>query len=205
MLHDKNLCEKCKFSTTCEKDMQKIFAPIVNKKRRGASMLSLLVFFFAAAMITAQVFFFSNITAEAVKDDREILGVRLQLAKLVEYGKTHLNLCGTNEADYYEFSTKRKSFEQSYNNDTEHLKIYDLSYKYKTRLIKKAGFRDSDFDDGEWKNIAIPDRVFPPIPGHFLIRAYTEVSDKRYLMFQVLVDSDGKIKTYEEIWYNTEK
>ncbi|MBQ7559414.1 MAG: PD-(D/E)XK nuclease family protein [Synergistaceae bacterium] len=208
MLHDKNLCEKCKFSTTCEKDMQKIFAPIVNKKRRGASMLSLLVFFFAAAMVTAQVFFFSNITAGSVKDDREILGIRMELANLVEIArntivnkKSEVEVIGTLSADYEKFfDTTRKDREKYEKNfyktadDKTCVNVHDLNYKFVN------GFDDKKFSEQEPYK-----KIFPPIPDHFLIRAYTEVSDKRYLMFQVLVDSTGEIKTYEEIWYNTEK
>ena len=86
MLHDKNLCEVCKFQNTCRNDMNKIFKL---KKHRGASMLSLLIFLFASVVITAQVFFFSNISASAVKEDRQILGIRLQLAKISEEVKNN--------------------------------------------------------------------------------------------------------------------
>ena len=192
MFQDKKLCEGCKFKTNCKKDMEKIFSP-VHKKRRGASLLTLLVFFFAAVMVTSQVFFFSNITAEAVKDDREVLGVRLQLASLVEEArKSHLTHKDEGkEATWKTF--KNRSKEYKYNNNTLYLTVYDLDYIY----VKE------NFDDDDWLAIAVPERIFPPIPDHYLIRAYKEYSDsnKKNLMLQVLVDSDGKIKTYEEIWY----
>ncbi len=176
-------------------------------------MLSLLVFFFAAAMVTAQVFFFSNITAGSVREDREILGIKMELANLVEIArntivkevkdKSKVEVIGTTSADYTEdgFFKKtrqdKKNFYETADKKTC-VNVHDLNYKFEN----KDRFDDSAF----LKTVKEPyEKIFPPIPGHFLIRAYTEVSDKRYLMFQVLVDSDGKIKTYEEIWYETEK
>lgn len=224
MFQDKKLCEGCKFKTNCKKDMEKIFSP-VHKKRRGASLLTLLVFFFAAVMVTSQVFFFSNITAEAVKDDREVLGVRLQLASLVESARKAIN---TNAAQFnvdysnVKYQEKGTNFETFWNdtrkdiNDSSkgyfytenffyknegteiYASVHDLNYKYDPSIV--YGKFDDKFIETT-KNAYR--KIFPPIPGHYLIRAYTKYSDsnKKNLMLQVLVDSDGKIKTYEEIWY----
>ena len=193
MFQDKNLCGVCHFSGTCKNDMKKIFTPAF-KKRRGASMLTLLVFFFAATMITAQVFFFSNITAEAVKDDREILGVRLQLANLVEVARKNYLTSKGGEANWKTF----KNLAQSYSKDNMYLYVYDLNYSFK----ETEGL---GFDDDTWIKQKMYEKIFPPIPDHYLIRAYTEILNGKNLMLQVLlqvlVDSDGKIKTYEEIWY----
>ncbi|MBR1486614.1 MAG: PD-(D/E)XK nuclease family protein [Synergistaceae bacterium] len=86
IMQDKNLCDSCKFKNTCKDDMKKIFAQKFSfkTKRRGASLLSLMVFFMAAIVITAQVFFFSNISSKAVKEDRDVQSARIQLQALTD-------------------------------------------------------------------------------------------------------------------------
>ena len=85
-MQDKNLCGCCKFKDTCEDDMKKIFSRKFNfkTKHRGASLLSLMIFFMAAIIITAQVFFFSDISAKSVREDRDIQSVRMQLYALTD-------------------------------------------------------------------------------------------------------------------------
>ena len=85
-MQDKNLCGCCKFKDTCEDDMKKIFSRKFNfrSRRRGASLLSLMIFFMAAIIITAQVFFFSDISAKSVREDRDLQSVRMQLYALTD-------------------------------------------------------------------------------------------------------------------------
>ncbi|MBQ7594297.1 MAG: PD-(D/E)XK nuclease family protein [Synergistaceae bacterium] len=54
ILHDKKLCEICKYNQRCKFEIDKIF---MRKKRLGASLISVLAFMFAAVLTISQVFF----------------------------------------------------------------------------------------------------------------------------------------------------
>ena len=197
MLHDENLCSQCKFTAKCKGDMKKIFS----LRRRGVSLLSVAVFLFAATMITAQVFFFTTMSAETASDERDILRARLQLANIVETARNnYLTPKNTESRDITWkksstkgesiFSMKRFCESKDYDGST-HLRVYDLNYIYK----------DEDLEYDEWNDIDAPAKLFPPMEDHYLIRAYKTRTNGKNLMLQVLVTSDGKIKSYEEIWY----
>ena len=189
---------------------------IMNNKRSGASLINVLIFMFAAMMITAQVFFFFENESISLKEDREILQVRMRLENLVETAKSYLETNNTSalvsniSADYMTFKdnisttsggTKVPSslFKQDYWDNQYHVKIHTLNYPLKAR----------DFDASDWENIEAHERIFSPMgPGYYLIRAYTALSSGSSLMHQVLVYKDSstspaKIRTrsYEEIWY----
>lgn len=59
VMRNKDCCNKCRFRNDCEEDWASGF-----RKRVGASMVNVLVFLVASLMITAQVFFFSTMSAE---------------------------------------------------------------------------------------------------------------------------------------------
>ena len=185
MLHDENLCSQCKFTAKCKGDMKKIFS----LRRRGVSLLSVAVFLFAATMITAQVFFFTTMSAETASDERDILRARLQLANIVEEVKGTLASHSGGSASWEDFDDLAQD-ERTYGSDT-YSKYYDLDYTYVSK----------DLEYNEWSKIDAPAKLFPPMEDHYLIRAYKERTNGKNLMLQVLVTSDGKIKSYEEIWY----
>ena len=203
-MRDKNLCASCKFSATCKEDMKKIFASRFNfkTKHRGASLLSLMVFFFAALVITAQVFFFSNNSAESVREDRDIQSVRMQLASVVEQARTAVKA----NPSSYKMGTPPDISWKTFFDDTRkngyflqnsaikmYVNIHDLSYKYK----------DETFDEANEHWTKLNERIFPAIKDEdcFLIRAYREMPAGNNFMIQALIDKDGSVKTYEEIWY----
>ena len=182
-------------------------------------MMSLLVFFFAAMVITAQVFFFSNVSSESVKEDRDIQSVRMQLEGLVNYAE---NLIAQNKIDvgnkqdkhkiifsedikanyknFYEntIGTMPKDFtDQNYNysagRDNFTLNVHKLDYEY----------QDKTFNDSDWP-VSMDYRIFPPMKDHFLIRVGKRMPAENHFMIQVLVQSTDITfitKTHEEIWY----
>ena len=227
-MQDKKLC------AMSSDDMEKIFASRLKTKRRGASLLSLMVFFFAALVITAQVFFFSKNSAESVREDRDIQSVRMQLASVVEdikilmqkgqkftdayvaggaptrrdYGLSFFNLSNLsgvsiNCDNFYEVTRAafpdrtaiadiNPSIYFSGIHDTTSIDIHDLNYKYNATT---------------WVDKPVNERIFPPMPNHYLIRVHRAMPAGNRFMLQVLVESEDKAngvfktKTYEEIWY----
>ena len=175
----------------------------------------------AAMMITAQVFFFFENESISLKEDREILQVRMKLENLVQTAKSYLetntlDLVSNISADYKTFANDISTtsggtkvpnslFKQDYWRSQYHVRIYTLNYPLKARALSGG----KDFNDYEWQNIPAYERFFSPMgPGYYLIRAYTTLSAGNSLMHQVLVYKDSstspaKIRTrsYEEIWY----
>lgn len=201
ILRDENLCSVCTFNKSCKSDIDKIFA----KKRPGASLVNVLVFFLAAVMITAQVFFFFQNESDSIKGEREILQVRMRLESLVQEGKKYT--IGRNDTvltsqDYSTFFNATKiAGTGEYWGKKYFMTINTLNYPFKTRLIHKEGYRDKEFDEAEWNNIPVPQRIFSPMgAGYYLIRAYTTLQSGTSLMHQVLI-RNGTILSYEEIWY----
>ena len=224
IMHDKNLCASCKFQNTCRNDMKKIF----DSKRRGASMISLMIFFLAAIVITAQVFFFSNISAESVKEDRDIQSSRMQLASVVEDVKDLFKNDNVSRRNNYDPSSKKIVF-YSGEITADYLNFYD---EYKagdfqkphgsmptgfTKVLSvdvfildytyKAPDDDLDYHDFalNWGKISTDKRIFPPMgENHYLIRVSKQMPAGNRLMIQALIESDDDKfiqKTYEEIWY----
>ncbi|MBQ9904613.1 MAG: hypothetical protein IJM47_07495 [Synergistaceae bacterium] len=66
-------------------------------KRRGASLLSVMVFLLFAVMITAQVFFFAKSSVDSVAEQREIMMYRMNLDSLVEEAKEALKIKGDDD------------------------------------------------------------------------------------------------------------
>ena len=229
-MRDKNLCASCKFSATCKEDMKKIFASRFNfkTKHRGASLLSLMVFFFAALVITTQVFFFSKNSAESVREDRDIQSVRMHLAaevnELIEnyikpdrikpdnirqkaYGDNekapitfNKNIIANYDTFYDDMHGTKGAIgrlpdrlDRKYKN-TMSIDIFTLDYTYDDSL---------PFDENKWPK-QMNERIFPPMPNHYLIRVHRLMPAGNRFMIQALVESSDTVfqtKTYEEIWY----
>lgn len=200
IMRDKRLCDRCKFKYTCEEDMKKIFESKskarLGVKRRGASLLSLMIFFMAAILITTQIFFFSNISSESVKDDRDIQSVRIQLMSLVEDARKKIKdnpsnyETGGTTMDWENFSESGKSI---LGNDS--VKVYGLDYNYEDKTLN-----DSDI---HW--IDLSKRIFPAIEKHFLVRAHRQMPMGNNFMIQALINESGDVKTYEEIWWDNKE
>ena len=87
ILRDKSLCSVCRFSTTCRRDYDNAF---MRKKRRGSSLVSVLVFLMMAVVITAQVYFFTTLSLEDGIEEREITALRIRLDRLIEDAGTEI-------------------------------------------------------------------------------------------------------------------
>lgn len=61
-------------------------------KRRGASLINVMVFMMFAVMVTAQVFFFTKSSSDSLAEGREIMLYRLHLQSLVEEAKDRLKI-----------------------------------------------------------------------------------------------------------------
>ena len=215
ILKNKNLCTQCKFRFNCENDIKKMFGIY---KRRGSSLVSVLVFFLAAILITAQAFFFSTNSNYSLAEDRKLMEIKLQLAQCIENIKEDIR---TNESafnitakpvvntcdDFYKNTRKIKSNGGHYiSNDIFVADVYDLDYDFQI-----SSYSDTDTDK----------KIFPAMgEDYYLIRAFTKINIPVYLddnvkkvtsveqtlMYQVLVQrinsSDiPKTISYEEIWF----
>ena len=114
------------------------------RKRRGASLLNVMVFLMFAVMVTAQVFFFSKSSSDSLAEEREIMVYRLNLNSLVEEAKgrlgeantiVHKTDLDTEQLTYASFSNDAKIFDDSnvdvkWKNSGYHVRIYDLDYVF---------------------------------------------------------------------------
>lgn len=199
---DKKLCAKCKYKYSCERDRAINF-----RSRRGASLVSLLVFFLTAALIMTQVFFFSVQSFESLTEDREIMGVRLGLENLITQAKEyikHNNPSKSNpEVYFYEISGTKSFYEGTRITETGvpsksgnmTVNIHDLNY----HLLESYTYIANE---GKY-NLPEYERLFPAMPGKFLIRAYAPVDDNNNLMIQEVVSNDVNATTifHQEVWY----
>ena len=156
IVRDKNLCVQCPFRENCADDWRSLAV----KKRRGASLLNVMVFMMFAVMIASQVFFFAKWSADSVAEERELMMYRLHLDSIVDEAKSALEIqTGTHEIKHKDvLDTKQLKFSDFSNDavvfdnsklgsewqqdgykDTYHVRIYDLDYM----------FDASDFDEND--------------------------------------------------------
>ena len=140
------------------------------RKRRGASLLNVMVFLMFSVMITAQVFFFSKSSSDSLAEEREIMVYRLNLNSLVEEAKdalkdenkiTHID--GLHKAvgeprtpdlaltplKYYQFYSGTTLFSDDHlgtewHNSGYHVRIHDLDYSFDQRGKDDGLFTTSD-------------------------------------------------------------
>ena len=132
-------------------------------KRRGASLLSVMVFLLFAVMITAQVFFFAKSSVDSVAEQREIMMYRMNLDSLVEEAKKSLKVKGSATELYHRDSSSSVSFSSFYtdtkakykNTSTEwdapkweignveyNVAIYDLDYEFDSHFVRNDYITD---------------------------------------------------------------
>ena len=199
ILRNKNLCDKCKFRFNCEKDINKIFSI---HKRRGSSLVSVLVFFIAAVLITAQVFFFSTNSNESLAEDRELMGIKLKLAQYIDNVKDTIK---NNESTFKITSQPSvKTCEEFYDN-TRKSKSHDGHHISSNGFIVDVYDLNYEFEINSYTATDTDKKIFPAMGAHhYLIRAFTKINIAkdvdRTLMYQVLIHN-SEIKSYEEIWF----
>ncbi len=162
---DENLCRKCPFDGKCANDWRSLKV----KKRRGASLINVMVFMMFTVMVTAQVFFFSKTSSDSLAEEREIMLYRLRLDSLVEDAKDKLKiktgpglithkeelhkLEGT--AWIYPKALKYSGFYEgtkliSEDSNGYHLRIHDLDYSFDASGEGNTTF--STTDRNNWAN-----------------------------------------------------
>lgn len=146
IVRDKNLCVQCPFRGNCANDWRNLSV----RKRKGASLLNVMVFMMFAVMLISQVFFFAKWSADSVAESRELMMFRLHLDSLVEEAKEALRVTGTGKIEHYTYldnvplnfsdfsddaaifdnSKLDSEWQQKSYRDTYQLRIYDLSYTF---------------------------------------------------------------------------
>ena len=215
IMRDKDLCGVCRFREGCASDWSGKF-----RRRLGASMVNVLVFFIAATMITTQVFFFSTLSAENTSVQMETLQHRFQFDYLLDealkledsywphnqsgikiiYDKDHPTI--PNDLTYDDdFSALKHGDIITPANQDMHVDFYDLNYIFVNGSYMP---NSTTWENQSGRNIY--KRIFPPMgAGWYLIRIYDEpVNGKRALMYQVLVQRIGNtpvVKSFQEVWF----
>ncbi len=132
-------------------------------KRRGASLINVMVFMMFAVMVTAQVFFFTKSSSDSLAEGREIMLYRLHLQSLVEDAKDRLMMKDntishdnnlhfvSGDISRYDTQLKYNEFYETTNRlppDTGnyHVSIHDLDYNF-----NGSSFTTGDTGDrGTW-------------------------------------------------------
>ena len=221
IMRDKNLCRVCKFREGCASDWSGKF-----RKRPGASLVNVLVFFIAATMITTQVFFFTTLSAENTSVQAKTLQHRFQFDYLLDETlkkfaagnwplapanneTAYTTMTFTEDLPHFTYKGECKGFYENLcvNNlvsgtSTISVDCYNLNYK----LIND----NKKFESAQWAKQTGADNfykhIFPPKgEGYYLIRIYDKPTPaKKALMYQVLVYKNGNtpvVKSFQEVWF----
>ena len=165
-------------------------------KRRGVSLLNVMVFMVFAVMLTAQVFFFAKNAADDVADEREMMMYRMNLDSLVDDAKvelrddssiTHKETLEEETVDYTNFYEKTKMWTTpktvTTGGITYNLMIHDLSYKYNY----SASFNRTDWENQIGKNgESMYKKVFAAMP--FIPKKEIKTDDEG----KPITDAEGK-------------
>ena len=183
------------FSGRCRSDIASRF----NNRRKGISLLSVIIFTAFAFMVISQVFFYSVNSNESVIEEREIMRVRIILGDMIRQAKSHTSSAASilkGEIKYNEFRKESPNnfYKLSGTPSNVSVEIHNLNYT----------FDDSGFSHSEWMKLKPYEHIFDQIPGAYLIRAYSPVTKDRSLMIQAVVNSSGNILTWQEVWYTKE-
>ncbi len=219
IMRDKVLCKVCRFSNSCVSDWSAKFrkqgsADAVGtfRKRAGASLVNVCVFFLAAIIITTQAFFFSTSSTQTLAEEAKSMTRRFSMGQKLELALTALesrdlpiianpasaeaaysifSVIGTNivsssigERAYLSFDKVAKVW----SDDSRTVFIYDLNYK----LINANGTYNKALNSDPWNDVPMPKRLFPPMQpdshGHyFLVRVLGPAQGiGKKLMYQVL-------------------
>lgn len=224
IIRDITLCSVCKFRKTCIHDWHCKFT-----RRIGASLVNTLVFFMAAMMITAQVFFFSNLSQQNTIVQAQTLGHRLQFDYLLDES---LRLLSEDASSWPSLpADKRASYTKLTPETITGGVLAELSidveiYSFYDHIRKTLINTDSNisvdcynlnytainpyFNGDNWKLQSgrnIYKRIFPPMgEGYYLLRIYDKPENgKKALMYQVLIHKNSnkkpEVKSFMEVWF----
>ena len=185
------------------------------KRRKGVSLLNVMIFLLFSGMVTAQVFFFTATSIESVSEEREIMQYRMRLDELVEIAKdalkisgdkeiSHDNIGGLNFSQFYEGTqAKYKDGHILKKWERPGVTIHDLDYTFDKTFNRDLWIKY------EYSGESMDKKVFAAIPPlgpknasddllyatnrFYLIRVSADLPPKfngRNLMYQVLVSRD---------------
>ena len=216
IMRDKDLCKVCRFSSRCASDWAAKF-----RKRAGASLVNVCVFFLAATMIIAQVFFFSTTTTETLAEETKATARRFSMDRKLERAFSVLKSddisnritsapvvpavafsnkvgwkvydpSGTIEIQLVSFDAAASAW----SDDVQKIYIYNLNY-----TLKSLDYSSKPGVAGAWDDVAkTPHKViFPPMGAdRFLVRVLAPAHDiGRNLMYQVVVSRDSSVTPYK--------
>ena len=194
---DRTLCMECRFARRCRDDVASGFRKYKGRKR-GMSMLNVVIFLLFASMVMTLNFFYSKTSIESLKEEREIMRVRLILEDLIREakGKTGLAPNKTGQittANFWNNTGSKNFYPLTNGNGKFKADIHNLDYTFNYN-----GFNQSEY--ANQKKSEPYKCLFANVPEAYLIRAYGPVNNDRNLMIQVMV-KDGAIKTWQEVWY----
>ncbi len=187
ILRDDKLCSVCKFRRKCKDD----WGNAGMRRRRGASLLNVMVFMLFAVMVTAQVFFFTKTSMEEIVEEREIMSYRLMLDELVEvaenalsrndiYTQNNITHSEDQKATYQEFFENTQALKKIPHaglNDTwekwekpaewnaiYNVSIHDLDYTFKNDNTKKWQNNDRENWSKLYSGKNMYKKVFAAVP-----------------------------------------
>ena len=210
IMTDKDSCGNCRFKSRCASDWAVKF-----KSRAGASLINVMVFMMAAITISAQVFFFSQLSLESRALEMQDVQQRFKFDSALKVAvesirNNNLDAPAGNFATYLSNSRYKVFWEErivsgdANKTDTDiNTVIYDLNYTV-------SGDFGRDLEESKWKLQAgenLHKQIFPPMgEGYYLIRVYEpHKENKKSLMYQVVVHKSGSSvvrRSFQEVWYD---
>ena len=194
VMKDKDFCGECRFRNNCMSDWAGRF-----RKRKGASLVNVIVFMLASMMITAHVFFFSALSSENRSLKAEALQQRFRFEKVLaevidvisddkfqnEFNNTSPEVTVSAYKDFSKDAGYDGKDVVRISHDIKrnlYVSIHDLYYGI-DKNFDKAGYLNAiKAVDNNIKNAdaIIPCRIFPPMHPesgythirYFLVRVY---------------------------------
>lgn len=200
------------------------------RKRSGASLINVCVFFLAATMIVSQVFFFSTTTTETLAEETKATARRFSMDRKLDIAFSALKnddvryritsapvVPAISFADDIGFLTTVaftgfSTATLASSDEVQQIYIYNLNYTLVSLDYTLATDNSRKKVAGAWDDIAeTPHKViFPPMgPDRFLVRVLSEGQGLgKKLMYQVVVSRDSSVipykimpLTFQEVWY----
>lgn len=220
IMKDKNFCGTCRFRKSCDSDWAARF-----RKRKGASLVNVMVFMLAAAMIMTQTFFFLTLSYESDAVHVESMHKRLKfdhaLTTAIEVISS--DTFKPNDVSYdiafIDYSKFKASFDKinlgSYSSDDIGMDIYDMFYSLKNFDADSVAKYVTELNKDEASSLTEPNKLFPAIipeagGRYFMVRIYDKNTSKNTkLMYQALIRRDksrkgpkrAKVISFQEVWY----
>lgn len=204
ILNDEKLCSQCPFNGSCKEDWsaeRPMKMKVRMKRRKGVSLLNVMVFMMFAVMVTAQVFFFSKSSMDSVAEEREILMYRFNLDSLVEEavnklkGNTinHKTALNNNPIQYPYFYNLTTLFSDDHlgnewkkngKTDPYHVRIHDLEYSFDATFSERNNWTENYSGSNMHKKVFAA--MNPPVlPDDVIRNASGDITDITHRYFLI--------------------